>query len=82
MKAPVLERIPEATANTSFSVKAKEVKQIVKASEKVVKRSYSLKPNDAAYVEKIALSLTMKQGKPVTASAALRIILDEHRNQS
>lgn len=62
----------EAEEKTNKLLAAKE-------AQKAVKRSFSLKPNDASYIEKTALRLAKELGRPVSASAALRSIIEQHR---
>lgn len=76
MKAPQIAAIPDATPETSFSERTKIAKKTAAAA---VKRSFSLGPDDATYIDKMALKLGQKRGKSMTASEALRSIISDHR---
>ena len=81
MKAPEIAKIPDAN-ETSFVERAKQAKKSTKASKGAKKISYSVYPDDEKYINSIALKLGQKRGKSMSASEALRLIVDEHRRSA
>lgn len=82
MKSPKIVEIPDATPETSFSEQTKLAKKTHRTGAMAVKRSFSMQPEDAAYIEKLALKLGQKRGKSMSSSAALRAIIHDHRGQA
>ncbi len=81
MKRPVIANIPDATPETSFTEHTKVAKKKISAARKnAVRKSYSMATDDVSYIEKMALKLGQKRGKPVSESEALRTIINEHRS--
>ncbi len=81
MKAPKIAAIPDATTETSFTKRADKAKKIEKSGAPMVQKSFTISPNDVAYLEKQALERGQKRGKSMNASEALREIMSEHRGQ-
>lgn len=83
MKKPDLAAIPDPTPETSFAERAKAAKKdAVRKKSVAVKRSFTLLPEDDKYIDQIALKRGMERGKPMSASEALRHIIDEHRGRT
>jgi len=53
----------------------KAVIQQTEVENETVRRTFSIEKFYSSYIDKIATDLTQKQGKPVNASQALRIII-------
>ena len=82
MKTPNLQAIPLPTPDTSMGEQAKEMAKKIKAASHAVKRSFTLAPDDVAYIDRLAVNEGSKRGKPMSASEALRIIIQRDRSQA
>ena len=85
MKSPELAEIPEPTPDASFNERAKGVKD--KAAKKPkskagVKLSISVHPDDETYINNLAMKLGKKRGKLMSASEAVRVMIDHHRTNA
>lgn len=78
MKAPVLERFDAKQTKKSFAGK---VQASTEQRKKVVKQTFSISTADADHIQSIALKMGIEEGKTVSASKALRSIIDFHRAQ-
>ena len=78
MKAPVLERFDTTKSKSTFAGK---VKAKAEEQQKVVKQTFSISQQDADYIHATALDMGEAIGKPVSASKALRAIIDTARGQ-
>lgn len=76
MKAPQIKSLEDSTASDPFTKKVMEVK---KDAGKMEPRSYSLPQSAVSYINAKAAELSAIEGKPVSASTALRMLLEEHK---
>ena len=81
MKAPKIAAIPDATPETSFTERAKAAKKTQKNGAPMVQKSFTISPDDVAFLEKAALDRGQKRGKSMNVSEALREVLGEARGQ-
>lgn len=81
MKKPNLQTVPTGN-NTKPLDKIKGRKVRKSESEKAIKRSFSILPEHNAYIEKFALEEGQKRGKSMTASEALRLIINKAQGKS
>lgn len=82
MKKPNLKTIPSVNTKPTAKVASVESKKVRKSDdEKVVKKSFSILPDQNAFIEKFALEEGVKRGKSMNASEALRMIIDKARGE-
>ena len=75
-KTPNLQDLSAVQPSDNFSQKVAEVKA---DTGKTQPKTYSLVKNDIDYISSIALRLGQEEGKPVSASKALALIISEHK---
>ena len=75
-KVPDLQDLSAVQPSDNFSQKVAEVKA---DTGKTQPKTYSLIKRDIDYVSSIALTLGQMEGKPVSASRALALIITEHK---
>jgi len=75
-KVPDLQDLSAVETSDKFSQKVAEVKA---DTGKTQPKTYSLVKRDIDYISSIALKLGQEEGKPVSASKALVLILAEHK---
>lgn len=76
MKTPNLEDLSAVEPTDKFIKKVTEIKA---DTGKTQPKTYSLVKNDIDYISSIALKMAQDEGKPVSASKALSLIISEHR---
>ncbi len=81
MKAPLIATIPDATPETSFTERAKKAKKTANSGGAMVQKSFTISPEDVAFLEIQALDRGQKRGKSMNVSEALREVLTEARGQ-
>lgn len=82
MKAPKAQEFPTTKAATTAPVKQKtKAKPSNQNAEKpeTVRRSYNLSVNADEKINAVALKMSQKRGKVVSASEALRTIVEAHK---
>ncbi len=80
MKQPAVKDLEKVKTDDPFDEKVEEVKKQVKAEGvKAKPTSHSLLDRNTDYINKIAFETSQKRGKMISASEALRIIIDEHQ---
>lgn len=75
-KVPDLKDLSAVETSDKFSQKVAEVKADI---GKTQPKTYSLVKKDIDYISSIALKLGQKEGKPVSASKALALIIAGHK---
>ena len=75
MKAPTLTKLDGKVSTDTFSKKAQEVTQY---SNKTSPKTFSIPKRHENYIAMFALQLAQQRQKPVSASEALRVIVDFH----
>ncbi len=75
MKAPNLSTLDGKTANDAFTQTAEAITQQAK---KTSPKTYSLPKRHTDYIASLAMKLGQTKGKVVSASEALRMIVEYH----
>lgn len=79
MKAPKAQAFPTAENPKDIATKAREIKAV---ATETVRRSYTLNQANDDKINAVAMQMTQKRGKPVSASEALRSIIDAYKVKS
>ena len=79
LKAPDIKDLSKLNQQDTFSKKVVEVKA---QAQQIAKKTFSLNHSHLDYVNGIALELGQQRGKVVGASEALRLIIEQHEEQS
>jgi hypothetical protein len=88
MKKPQLKALENVKTEDPFVEKVQEIKQqstenqaIKKNTAKIKPKSYSLPEKHINYINQKASEMSKERGKPIGASEALRIVIEEHSSR-
>lgn len=69
-------------ARTSTDAFSKTVDNVKTSAEKIERKSYTITLDNIEYINDYAVALAKKSGAIVTASAALRVIINDHKGSA
>ena len=67
------EALPQ-DAVTKSALKARD------AQSETIRKTFTLYPNEASYIDAVAVQLGQERGKTMSASEALRVIINGHKS--
>jgi hypothetical protein len=76
MKAPDLKNLAKTTAKPLFE---KAVQEAQISAGEMKKKTFTLEQQHIDYIHKFSLDMSLKRGKTMPASEALRLIIEHHR---
>lgn len=80
MKSLNTNKLTDAQAsNDAFS---RSVEKIKETAEVIERKSYTITKANIDYINDYAVKLTKQLGTPITASAALRSIINDHKERT